>query len=213
MSQAHRTFIPAAGYDWLLPLYDPFQRLFLGGWAYQQLVDQADLHPQQHLLEIGCGTGSVAILAKRQHPQVEVVGLDPDPKALERARRKFANEAFPVQLDRGFSDVLPYHDRSFDRVISSLMFHHLSLDEKTKTLREIHRVLKPDGSLHLMDFGGQTERSHGLLARLLDHSEHVRGNAGDTIPALMRDAGFADAAEVAHRTSIFGRVAFFRGSV
>ena len=213
MSETHRTFLPAAGYDWLLPLYDPFQKLFLGNWAYRQLVDQADLHPQQRLLEIGCGTGNVTVLAKRLHPQVEVVGLDPDPKALDRARRKFAKEALPVQLDRGFSDVLPYHDRSFDRVVSSLMFHHLSLDEKTKTLREVRRVLKSGGSLHLLDCGGASERPTGFLARLLDHSEHVRGNAGDRIPVLMRDAGFTDAAEVAHRTTIFGRIAFFRASV
>jgi SAM-dependent methyltransferase len=212
MSETHRTFIPAAGYDWLLPLYDPFQKLF-GGWAYQQLVDQTDLHPGQRVLEIGCGTGNVTVLVKRLHPQVEVVGLDPDPKALDRARRKFANAALSVQLDRGFSDVLPYHDGSFDRVISSFMFHHLSEEEKTKTLGEIRRVLKPGGSLHLLDFGGTTERPQGFLARLLDHSAHVRGNAGDRIPALMRDTGFADAAEVAHRMTIFGRVAFNRGSV
>jgi ubiquinone/menaquinone biosynthesis C-methylase UbiE len=212
MSETHRTFIPAAGRDWLLPLYDPLQQLFLGNWAYRRLVDQANLEPQQRVLEIGCGTGNVTILIKQLHPQVEVVALDPDPKALERARRKAEREGLAIQFDRGFSDALPYAERSFDRVFSSLMFHHLTGDEKTKTLREIHRVLKPGGSLHLFDFGGSHARPEGLLARLLHHTEHIRGNTGDRIPALMRDTGFGEAAELATGTSIFGRVAFFRAT-
>jgi ubiquinone/menaquinone biosynthesis C-methylase UbiE len=212
MSETHRPFIPAAGYDWLLPLYDPLQKLFLGGWAYRQLVDQADLHGAQRVLEIGCGTGTVTVLIKRLHPQAEVVGLDPDPKALDRARRKSEREALAVHLDRGFSDVLPYGDRSFDRVVSSFMFHHLTADEKAKTLLETRRVLKRDGSLHLLDFGGTTGRPEGFLARLIHHSEQLHGNAGDRIPTLMRTAGFINALEVAHRLTIFGRVAFYRAS-
>jgi ubiquinone/menaquinone biosynthesis C-methylase UbiE len=213
MSEPHRTFIPAAGYDWLLPLYDPFQKLFLGGWAYRQLVDEADLQRAQRVLEIGCGTGSVTVLIKRLHPQTEVVGLDPDPKALDRARHKGERAAVAVHLDRGFADGLPYHDRSFDRVFSSFMFHHLTADEKAKTLLETRRVLKPDGSLHLLDFGGMRERPNGFLARLIHHHEQLQGNAGDRIPMLMRAAGFSTAAEVAHRMTIFGRVAFYRAAV
>jgi ubiquinone/menaquinone biosynthesis C-methylase UbiE len=213
VSETHRTFIPAAGHDWLLPLYDPFQKLFLGNWAYRKLVDQAHLRPEQRVLEIGCGTGNLTILIKRLHPQVDVVALDPDPKALDRARRKAEREGLTIQFDRGFADAPAYPDRSFDRVFSSLMFHHLSGDEKTKTLREIRRVLKPGGSLHLFDFGGSRAGSGGFLAHLLLHGEHVRENAGDRIPTLMRETGFGDAAEVAHGTSIFGRVAFFRATV
>jgi ubiquinone/menaquinone biosynthesis C-methylase UbiE len=213
MRQAHRTYIPAASYDWLLPLYDPMQQLFLGGFAYRALVDQASLQPRQRVLEIGCGTGNVAILIKRLHPQVDVVGLDPDPKALGRAQRKAEREGLSIGFDRGFADALPYADASFDRVVSSFMFHHLTLEVKTNTLREVRRVLKPGGSLHLLDFGGAHTRADGLLARLLHRSELLKDNAGDRIPTLLREAGFSAAAEVAHRTTVFGRVAFFRAAI
>jgi ubiquinone/menaquinone biosynthesis C-methylase UbiE len=82
-----------------------------------------------------------------------VVGLDPDPKALAIAKRKAQRAGLAIQLDQGFSDGLPYPDASFDRVFSSLMFHHLKAEEKAATLREVRRVLRPGGSLHLLDFG------------------------------------------------------------
>jgi SAM-dependent methyltransferase len=84
---------------------------------------------------------------------------------------------------------LPYPDASVDRVLSSLMFHHLDEDEKARALAEVRRVLTPDGSLHLADFGGH----HGpLVRRLFRNNPHVRGNEGDAIPQAMRAAGFAD---------------------
>src|SRR5688572_7103912 len=104
MPQAQRTFIPAAGRDWLLPFYDPFVKLLGGGSAHRQLVDQAQLQAGQRILEIGCGTGNLTILVKILYPAVEVIGLDPDPKALARAQRKAERQGVSIQLDRGFSD-------------------------------------------------------------------------------------------------------------
>jgi ubiquinone/menaquinone biosynthesis C-methylase UbiE len=213
MSEAHRTYVPAASYDWLLPLYDPLQKLFLGGFAYRALVDQANLQPQHRVLEIGCGTGNVTIFIKQLHPQVDVVGLDPDPKGLARAQRKTVREGLSIRFDRGFADALPYAGASFDRVVSSFMFHHLTLEVKSNTLREALRVLKPGGSLHLLDFGGAGVRADGLLARLLHRSELLQDNAGDRIPTLMREAGFAAATEIAHRKTLFGRIAYYRASL
>ena len=82
------------------------------------------------MLDIGCGTGSLVVLVKRLFPDVEVVGLDPDEKALARAARKARRVGASIQFDRGFSDALDYPDASFDRVFSSFMFHHLERDEK-----------------------------------------------------------------------------------
>ena len=76
------------------------------------------------------------VLIKCCHPDVDVVGLDPDPKALTRARQKAEREGVSIQLDRGFSDELPYPEASFDLVFSSRIFHHLPGDEKGPTLRE-----------------------------------------------------------------------------
>src|SRR5205085_3163870 len=134
MAGADRTYIPAAGHDWLLPLYDPLAKLMGGESAHRQLIDQADIHPGQRILEIGCGTGTLTMLVKTLHPAVEIVGLDPDPKALDRARRKADRQRVSVQLDRGFSDKLHYSNESYDRVLSAFMFHHLERDEKEQSL-------------------------------------------------------------------------------
>jgi ubiquinone/menaquinone biosynthesis C-methylase UbiE len=182
------------------------------GSFHRQLVDQARIQPDQRILEIGCGTGNLAILIKRLHPGAEVVGIDPDPKAIARAQRKARREALFVQLDRGFAEELPYPDASFDRVLSALMFHHLGPEEKEKTLYEARRVLKPGCSLHLLDFGGAKGRSDGFITRLHHRSEHLRDNFGDRIPTLMREAGFAAPTEVAHRITILGRLTYYRAS-
>ena len=209
MHDEPRTFTPAAGRDWLLPMYDVAMRWLGAESALRQQVDQAALQPGCRVLDIGCGTGNLAILIKGDYPQVEVVGLDPDPKALARARRKAQRAALSVSFDQGFSDELPYPDDSFDRVFSSFMFHHLELDEKKRTLAEVGRVLRPAGSLHLLDFGGSEARSDGLLARLLHHNHELQENFEAGIPALLQQMGFSDVRETASRATIVGRVAYY----
>lgn len=210
MRGARRTYLPAAGHDWFLPLYDPIVQLLGVGRAREALLDQAALRPNDRVLDVGCGTGTLVVMIKRRHPDVDVVGLDPDPKALARGRRKAERAALSVQLDRGFSDELPYPRASFDRVFSSFMFHHLEPDGKEKTLREIRRVLKPGGSLHLLDFGGPESGADGFWARLLHSSHRLKDNAEGRILTLMNQAGLADPKKVGHRTMVFGRIATTR---
>src|SRR5262249_106346 len=138
MPDVQRTYIPAAGHDWTLPLYDPLVKLLGGDSARRVLVEQAGLRPGDRVLEIGCGTGALLMLISRAQPALELTGLDPDAKALQRARRKARTAPTAMRLDRGFSDALPYPDASFDRVFSCFMLHHLEgADEKVRTLREV----------------------------------------------------------------------------
>jgi ubiquinone/menaquinone biosynthesis C-methylase UbiE len=204
-SEGHRTYIPAAGYDWLLPLYDVFGKLIGTEAAHRQLVDQAGIEPSHHVLDIGCGTGNLTLLVKRLHPRAEIVGLDPDPKALARARRKAEERGFAVRFDRGFSDELPYAEASFDRVFSAFMLHHLALDAKEKTLREARRVLRSGGAFYALDFGG----TNGIIAHLFHHA-HLADQ--HRIPALMQEAGFAEVTELAPRDTILGRISYWRAS-
>jgi ubiquinone/menaquinone biosynthesis C-methylase UbiE len=206
-----RHFVPAAGHDWFLPLYDPVQKLLGADAARQQMIERAELAPGQRVLEIGCGTGSLLLQIAAQQPEVELVGLDPDPKALSLARSKCERRGVATQLDAGFSDALPYAEASFDRVFSSFMFHHLDAAVKRATLAEVRRVLRPGGSLHLLDFGGPAGYSGGWLAKLLHASDHLRDNFEGRIGALMAAAGFASPEELSHRTTWFGRVAHYRG--
>jgi ubiquinone/menaquinone biosynthesis C-methylase UbiE len=211
-SESRRAYLPAAGHAWALPLYDPIVKLLGGEAARRTLVEQAALRPGQRVLDLGCGTGGLAMLVKRLHPHVDVVGLDPDPQALARARRKAARAGLALQLDQGFGDALPYPDASFDRILSAFVLHHVPSEQKEPTLREVRRVLTPEGTLHVLDFGGPDPKVGGFLTRWIHTSHHLRDNFGDRIPALMRQAGLADAQMVSHRRMLLGHIAYFRAS-
>jgi ubiquinone/menaquinone biosynthesis C-methylase UbiE len=211
-TEAHRRYLPAAGRDSLLPLYDPITRLLGLDRLRRALLDQAGLEPQHRVLDVGCGTGSLAVTIKKLHPTVTVVGVDPDRKALARAERKARRTAALVRFDLGFADALAYPDASFDRVFSSMMFHHLESGVKEQSLREIRRVLRPGGRLELVDFWSGRSHPHGPLSRIVHSHAHVRDNVESRIPGLMSAAGFKDARRVGERRSIIGRLGFFQAT-
>lgn len=208
---ATRRYLPGMSRDWLLPLYDPLTRLIGVQAAHRKLAEQAELASAERVLEIGCGTGNLALLVKRMHPQLDVAGLDPDPKALARADRKARRAGLTLTLARGFADECPYPDSSFDRVLSSLMFHHLEAELRVASLREVLRVLRPGGSLHLVDFGGDSHHLHGLT-RLARHSHTLKDNWDDRIPTLMHEAGLGDPTETGHLTKRIGRLTYYRAA-
>ena len=204
-------YLPAAGHDTLLPGYDLLSRLLGMGRVYETLLTQAELADCRRVLEIGCGTGNLTIRAKRAHPEVEAIGCDPDPLALDRARRK-AGQLTGIRFERGYAQHLPYADGEFDRVLSSMMLHHLDDDAKTAAAAEVFRVLRPDGRLHLVDIGGDMTAGDGLAARLVMRSHHATGNLGDAIPRLLGAAGF-DCIQVAtHRQRVVGRLTYYRAT-
>ncbi|HEX3104112.1 MAG TPA: class I SAM-dependent methyltransferase [Terriglobales bacterium] len=210
MTESVRNYLPAAGRDIFLPLYDPIVKLLGGAAAREALLAQAGIGPTDRVFDLGCGTGTMAVLIKKRFPRVEIIGLDPDPRALTRARKKAAREALAIQFDEGFGDQLPYPAASFDRALSSFMFHHLPAQEKGKTLREVHRVLKPGGEFHMADFEGPEDRKQGFFRRLLLSHAHLKDNSAANVITLMNDAGFTDAAKVGRRSMLFGAVAYYR---
>jgi ubiquinone/menaquinone biosynthesis C-methylase UbiE len=211
MHTTRKTYLPAAGKDWLLPFYDAFTKLLGVEGVHRKLIRQATIRPDHRVLEIGCGTGNLAFLAKRLNPTAQVIGIDPDPKALARARRKAKQQGASLQFDSGFSEELPYPDASFDRILSAFMLHHVQSDAKLLTVQEARRVLKPGGFLHLVDFqdgplhGGGL---HGFLARMV-HSGHG-SSSQQLVLALMRDAGFENSQEIARETTILGRIVYYK---
>lgn len=200
--------LPPMGVSWLLHLYDPFTRLLGVTRLHRRLVEAAELRPGHRVLEIGCGTGNLALLAKKRQPEAVVVGLDPDFAALAQARRKARRRHLDVQWDSGSAAELPYPDGSVDRVLSSLMLHHVPAGEKVQALREARRVLTDDGELHLADFGGHSQ--HGLHARLARNSRMLADQAGEGLTSLLREAGFADLTEGTVRSRYLGPVSVYR---
>lgn len=227
-----RAFLPAMARESFLPWYDLTSRLLGAGPAHARLVAQAAPPAGGRVLEIGCGTGNVLVAVARRHPDVELIGIDPDTAALDRARGKLPDR---VRLEHAYADDLPLPDAHVDRVLSSLMFHHLPPDQQRGALREARRVLRPGGSLHLVDMEG--ELSRGPLARLVNAgmrwTARGRGDQGhghghghghgdeprrhltgaDEVLALMGEAGLVDAAVVERRRWTLGTLAFYSARV
>lgn len=191
-------YLPPMGRTWLLPLYDPFTRITRVGRIHEQLLDRADLHDGQRVLEIGCGTGNVLTALGRRGLAVEAVGIDPDPGALKRARRKAARKKLPIKYQRAYAGALPLPDESFDRVLSSLMLHHLPDEELGRALWEVRRVLRPGGRLHVVD-----------LVHMPGRGRNRHGSARDEILGALHDAGLTGVAESGRGAGHLGGVVFY----
>lgn len=212
MSEAPRSFVPAAGRDWLLPLYDPLLRLMGGDRVRAALIEQIALQPGDRVLDLGCGTGSLAIQLLGSCPQARVCGMDPDPKALAHARRKATRAGLEIEWQEGFADALPFEDGSFDCVVSSLVFHHLAPATVRAAIPEIRRVLRPGGSLNVLDFGAAGHGFHGLLSHLASHQHGDEDLAGE-LPELMEKAGWVDVSTHSARRTLFGELFLTTGSL
>ena len=203
-------YIPALSYDWLTPFYDTVVRLTTREKVFKKaLVEQAKIKANHRVLDLACGTGTLTILIRQMQPQAAVVGIDGDAKILEIAKTKAKESGVEIQFDEGMSFDLPYLDESFDRVVSSLFFHHLTRENKLKTLREIKRVLKPEGELHVADFGLPKNflmKLPSYLIKLLDGSETTADSFNGLLPKLMTDAGFETVEERNYYNSLFGTI-------
>ena len=206
-------YVPPMSKRWLTPLYGPLVRLLRMERHHRTLLDLAELKPEERVLDIGTGTGNLALLLKRRHPDVGVVGIDPDPGALDRARRKAVRTGTEVAFERGVAERLPFPDHSFDRVVSAFMFHHLGATAKRDGLGEVRRVLRRGGSLHLVDFGGAVTAGDGFAARLQRHHHRMADNLGHRVIELLGEAGFDDVAEVDSCVTRLGRITHYRASV
>jgi len=209
MTEHHpHDYLPAAQHDALLPAYDVLSRVLGITKVHQTLIGQAELADGHRVLEIGSGTGSLAIRAKRSHPGADVVGIDPDPLALSRAQRKLHSEK-GIRFEHGYAQKLPYTDAEFDRVLSSLMLHHLDSDAKAAAVAEVFRVLRPGGRLHLVDADAKVNEQDGRLARFFARRQHAAAHFGDSIPELLGAAGFEWVELSTRRQPVIGRLAFF----
>jgi ubiquinone/menaquinone biosynthesis C-methylase UbiE len=204
-------YIPALRFRFLTPFYDPLLKKVMREEVFKKrLVDQAELKPGMRLLDVGCGTATLTMMVKQMHPQVEVTGLDGDPGILDIARKKVAQAGLILTLDQGMAFALPYPENQFDRVISSMVMHHLSGESKGQTMLEICRVLKPGGEFHMVDFGMPSNAYARLTASVMRNFEDVNDNIQGRIVNYIRSAGFSQVEEAGHSNTFFGTLAFYK---
>jgi Methylase involved in ubiquinone/menaquinone biosynthesis len=212
MTQHESKYLPALSFKVLTPLYDAFFKLTMREELFKgRLIKEASIRVGHRVLDLGCGTGTLTIMIKKAHPGSEVVGIDGDPQILEIARRKTKEAGTSINFDEGMAYNLPYPDNSFDRVLSSLVFHHLTTQDKERTLAEIYRVLKPKGELHLADFGEPQGLYAKSVSSLMRKFERVDDNINGRIPDMFVKAKFS-VAKTFEFLTLFGTLAFLSGS-
>lgn len=204
-------YLHALKYRWLTPLYDPVLR-----WAFREaafkgrLVEQVGLRPGQRLLDLGCGTGTLAIRLKRSQPAATVVGIDGDPEVLGIARRKAASAGCEIAWDLGMAYGLPYPDETFDAVVTSLVLHHLPRADKVRAMREAYRVLRGGGAFHVADFGPPRGALMRALAKVGELLEETTDGVEGRYPEMFRAAGFQEVRETAGFATPTGTIVLLR---
>jgi ubiquinone/menaquinone biosynthesis C-methylase UbiE len=202
-------YVPAAGHDRLLRFYDPLTRLLGADRIRASLLDVADVRAGEDVLDLGCGTGALALALKRRQPGACVVGLDPDPKALALAEHKRQEAGVEIEWVQGYAGRVPFPAQRFDCVISSLMIHHLPIDQKRAAFQDVKRLLRPGGRFLLLDFGPPHSGIERLLTGLFHRDESVRDNLAGRLPERMREAGLAEVREVESHRTPFGRASLY----
>jgi SAM-dependent methyltransferase len=206
------TYIPALGFNRLTPFFDSFLK-----WAAKEetfkpeLVKQARIPENSRVLDLGCGTAMLTILLKKSQPKAEVIGVDIDPTVLEIAKKKAARAGVDIGFDLGTSFKLPYPDNYFDRVVTSLVFHHLTTENKVRSLKEVLRVLKPKGELHVADFGRPQNALMSLPSIIIRRLEESEDNIRGLLPRMFRIAGFELIKENTKIMTLFGTVTLYEG--
>lgn len=211
-----QVFVPALRYKWATGIYDMVIEYFTRGRALRRLSINAIVPVAgEAVLDLGCGTGGLTIAIANAEPEASVTGYDIDPDILDIARKKMGPQSGALCItlrEVNVTDLasLPQSDIGrFDCVTSSLMFHHLTGDQKRQALKSVKALLRPRGRLVLIDWGPGANlplRTAFWLVRLLDGFAVTRDNASGNLPLMLNEAGFSQIDAKPILNTMFGTV-------
>lgn len=210
-----QTFTPAAGDSKYTKYYDTVIALMTREERWRSAaIDRLGLRPGDVVVDVGCGTGSLAVRMKHAQPGARVIGVDPDPEVLAIARQKVRKAGVDVEFIQGMGD------RAADlvgpgtagKVISSLVLHQCPVPMKEAIIANMFSLLRPGGELVIADFGlqrGVLMRSGFRFVQWADGKEDTQPNADGILPKLIERAGFADVIEGKVIRTVSGSISIY----
>lgn len=210
-------YTPPLGHDVLTPLYDLVIRGLTREHVWRSaLVQQASPSSYDRILDVGCGTGTLALALKRAAPEADIIGIDPDSRALVRARSKVESAGQAIAFVQGFlSDAGLPDGWKPTKIVSSLMFHQVPLPAKADILSTMRRMLDIGGEIHIADYGLQRDPLMRVLFRMtvqqLDGVTDTQPNADGVMSRLISEAGLAVEETRVFRT-VTGSISLFQAA-
>lgn len=212
------SYTPAAGHHWLTPFYDVGVAALTRERRWRSaLIAQIRPSPGDVIVDVGCGTGSLLLRLGKAAPSARLIGIDPDPAILARARKRVADAGLPVELHIGFArqTVGLLEGLRPTKVVSSLVFHQVPMEEKAAALAAMYAALGAGGEVHIADYGLQRTPLMRALFRgviqNLDGRVNTEPNAHGVLPDLMHAAGFRNVEETFVIPTISGSISLYRG--
>ncbi len=194
MNNQNEEFVSALGNNRFTRFYDPMVRYTTRETRFKkQIVQCAKIQEGERVVDFGCGTGTLLLKLHEKYPNAEFFGVDIDLDVLDQARTKDSSKS--LNLENSPSSNTPFPDDFFDHALSTLLFHHLSHEEKLRTLSEIRRVLKPNCYFYYADYGLPSGKLQSALSKIIvqvDGDETTSDNLEGRVPKLIFEAGFAE---------------------
>ncbi len=193
-----KKYISALSFDFLNGYYDRVIKIVMPNEFRQIFVQQTNPFAYEIILDFGIGTSEIPILFKKEMPTLKIIGIDVDLKVLRIAEKKIKKENLNIQLLEYDGKVFPYLNTYFDKVVSCLGSHHLSLSQKQIALDEIFRVSKTDGKIHIADWGLERNKTKAKLLNFLKYFKvlkYIVEHGKRRFPACITRAGFKNLIE------------------
>ena len=216
MTDTNRDFVPALGKAGNIERYDAVLALMTREKKWRgELVKLVAPRPGETIVDIGCGTGTLAIALGEAEPSCTILGVDPDSAVLEIARRKAVAAGATVQWFEAMGDALDAIEplQGCDKIVSSLVLHQCPMEVKETIVRQMWRLLKPEGELFVADYGEQRTLLMRTLFRqvqMIDGFELTEPNARGCVPEILREAGFREVEEVKIIQTPTGSISLYR---